>query len=158
MITRTCVECNEEFPKNEIKRINKKWICVFCWRKNRDNKRDHLLHTIGGVRRKEDIIKEAKEKRKRIFQRVKRAVLPAIKSIKRKKWAPLGISLTLIERQLLFRKYCSNGLSHQDADKKVKERVKFLKDLVQRLREKRKSEEEINKIFKEEFAKLCEKG
>lgn len=160
--TRVCIECEKEFTKNEIKRVNKKWICIFCKRKKRDKRRDEILHTVGGVRRKEDIMKEAKEKRKKrslwgkIFKS-KENVLPGIKSAKpKKRVSVLGMYLTREERYLLFKKYCSNGLSPQDASEKVKERAKFLTDLIQKLRAEKRSEESINKIFKEEFAKLCE--
>jgi len=161
---KTCIECHEEFTKKKIQRIKingkKQWMCVFCKRKRRDKKRDILLHTVGGVRRKEDIINEAKEKSKRIFsfQRVKRAIFPSIKSVRpKKRVSVLGMYLTREEKQILFKKYLSNGLNPEEADKKVKERVGFLLNLIQKLRAEKKSEGEINKRFKEEFAKLCEK-
>lgn len=165
MKPKTCIECREEFTKKKIQRIKingkKQWMCVFCKRKKRDKNRDILLHTIGGVRRREDVLREAKEKRKKgtlwgkIFQR---NVLPAIKSVRpKKRVSVLGMYLTREEKTILFKKYLSNGLNPEDADKKVKERVEFLANLIQKLRTEKKSEGEINKRFKEEFAKLCEK-
>lgn len=167
MKPKTCIECHKEFTKKKIQRIRldgkKQWVCVFCKRKRRDKKRDILLHTIGGVRRREDILREAKEKRKRIFsfQRIKRAVFPSvfpsIKSAKpKRRLSTFGMYLTKEEKQILFKKYCLNGLNPEEANKKVKQRVEFLSKLVQKLRAEKKSEKEINERFKEEFAKLCE--
>ena len=157
MKSKICVECHGEFTKKQIQRIKnngkKQWMCVFCKRKRRDKRRKKIFNTILRIRRSSEEVRA--EKRKRIIL----PVLPSIKSARpKKRVSVLGIYLTRVEKTILFKKYCSNGLNPQDADKKVKERVEFLRELIQKLRAEKKSEQEINKKFKEEFAKLCESG
>ena len=64
------------------------------------------------------------------------------------------IRLKIEERQLLFKKYISNGLTYDEADYKLKKTIKYLNDLVTTLKSKNKSELEINERFAKEFEKL----
>jgi len=64
------------------------------------------------------------------------------------------IHLKKEERQLLWRKYINNGLSYDEADFKVKSTIKYLNDLVDRLRKQNKPELDIQERFAREFEKL----
>ena len=60
------------------------------------------------------------------------------------------------ERQLLLRKYIRNGLSFEEAVKKVNKFHDYLKDLNRKLRLAGKSKEDIQEKFRQEFYKLYE--
>lgn len=70
-----------------------------------------------------------------------------------------SLALTSIEKTVLYRKYCSQGMDPVDAGKRVKVMSEKLRDLVLKLQKEGKlSKEDINMRFKEEFAKLCEQA
>jgi len=88
--------------------------------------------------------------------KVKIPILPKIKSIKpKKRVSSLGLYFTITEKQFLFRKYRHQGLSSIQAKMKIWKATQNLKNLLQKLRKQKKSQEEVNKRFKIEFAKLC---
>ena len=62
--------------------------------------------------------------------------------------------VSIFERQVLFRKYIHLGLSPEEADLKIKTFCLFLKDLKEKLKKKKMSEQDINSRFKKEFEKL----
>ncbi len=156
-----CGECKEKWEKKKIKRINKKWVCIYCYRKRRDKNRDHILHTVAGVRRRSDLEKGWRERskaRKEKEQKELGPMIPGAKQVKEriKKVPALGLYLTKVEKEVLVKKYVSNGMEYHKAYAKLKECMDFLYQLIQRLREKGKSEEEIDKKVKEEYANLME--
>lgn len=65
-----------------------------------------------------------------------------------------GLWLSRVEKNVLFQKYLSQGLSWKDAREKVSGCSEFLSTLVDKLRKKEVSDEEIGIKFKEEFAKM----
>lgn len=67
------------------------------------------------------------------------------------------LSLTGVEKEVLFRKYKSLGLNSWDASEKVEQFDKSMKELVRKLKKKNKSDEHIKMKFKGEFEKLCQK-
>ena len=66
----------------------------------------------------------------------------------------LHFALTSVEKNVLYKKYKSEGLSSIDADLKLKTICNHLRSLVKRLMKKELSDEEINQRFKEELEKL----
>ena len=62
------------------------------------------------------------------------------------------------EKKVLFKKYTEvDGLDFESADVKIKLVQTHLSNLMEELREKGMSEENMNIKFKEEFAKLVER-
>ena len=66
--------------------------------------------------------------------------------------------LTMIEKEILYKKYVSNGLTSDQARERLSKGIKYLSELVLKMKDKGVAEEDINKKFKEEFAKLVECG
>ena len=108
--------------------------------------------------------KMIREKRKRkqdakkinMKKRIFAPVIPGARKIQGKV-VSLGLYLTKIEKNFLYKKYEREGLVEEEARKRIKEICKKMGYLVASLRKKKVQEEEINKRFKEEFAKICEK-
>ena len=76
----------------------------------------------------------------------------------RKKYNPnLRRGLSFDEQKFLLRKHMNLGASFERAKEIINENKEFLSNFVKKMRKKKKSEEEIRKKFKEEFAKLLEK-
>jgi len=61
------------------------------------------------------------------------------------------------ERALLWKKYQKLGLSKDQANDRLDKFVNYLNNLVDKLKAKGKSKDEINIKFREEFEKLCMK-
>lgn len=70
----------------------------------------------------------------------------------------MNLSLTFIEKQVLFKKYVKSGMSYEQADEKIKAIVKHLRYLVEDLRERNKPEDYINERFRMEFEKICQEA
>lgn len=146
-----CNQCNIEYSRKDLKRINGNWLCKDCYKKRKEERREYLKREILGIRKREDLEKEWRERKK---QNPK----PIIRGAKEIKIScNLHNYLTKEEKQFLFRKYLNKGLPEEEADKKIREDARFLQNLVEEMKQKKKSEEEINRIFKEEFAKLISK-
>lgn len=73
---------------------------------------------------------------------------------KKKQRKKRGLQLTIEESQILFKKYFELGLDVKECDKKVREIKNHLKELTKQLRLEKKSEEEMNQIFYDEYQKL----
>jgi hypothetical protein len=63
--------------------------------------------------------------------------------------------LSKVEKDVLYRKWTLVGLCSEQANERLKKINDQLENLVLKLREKGKTKDQINKKFKEEFAKLC---
>lgn len=68
----------------------------------------------------------------------------------------MNYSLNKIEKEFLYKKYIKFGMSPPEAYKNVKKLIDHLKFFVEKLRLKKKSEEEIEIKFKQEFEKLAQ--
>lgn len=101
-----------------------------------------------------------KQKIKKIVKvLVKKSLAPIIPGTVKKEKRNLGFMyLKKEEKEILYHKYTKElNYSSKKAHEKIDEVVKRLQDLVQKLRNQKKPENEINRVFKEEFAKLVEK-
>ncbi len=153
---RKCGDCKETFPKSQITRINKMWRCIFCTRKKRKDHREHLKRNVLGIRKRSDILIEVRERREEKRKMSGNFSLPLEKVRMKKRTPGLGFYLTKLEWQVLNQKYTNQGWSYKEANQKVKGIREYLINFVQKLREEKKSEEELDIRFKEEFARLCE--
>ena len=155
-----CSECGKIKNRKKLRNINKSWICIPCQAEKRKEKRDYLLHEVLGVRRRSELEKEWRRNRaeKKKLMDLRNTLHPKIKGSREEmKKTPKSIYfyLTFTEKQVLFKKYIGLGLPEELADKRVKDIVKSLHELVEKLREKRLEEKEIGIRFREEFAKIC---
>lgn len=176
MQKKKCTNCEKEFNSKELKKINKNFLCKDCYRINREKFRkkciqeDNCEEEIKELKLKEN--KEWVEKnrvkiRERARLRYKRLNPSAVtyrkgteKVLKvngsKEKKESIALALTKEDKQLLFKKYIKQGLSYEECIKKIDEINESLKDLGRRLRANLKiKQEDKDKIFKEEFAKIC---
>lgn len=146
-----CSKCPTKVSKLKyLKKLKDGYFCKNCIKEKRQKHREYLKRDILGIRKRTKLVKEWAEKRKN------QIIKPKIKPIKQPKVkiSVLGIYLTREERQVLYKKYIGLGLSPTEASSKVNNVSNKMKELVEKLRNKKKSEQEISKRFKEEFAKL----
>ena len=142
-----CNGCKKMIPIRKIKKVNGGFLCIKCRQKNRKEHREFLNRKIIGVRKRRSKEEIEKENQKQIIK-IKN-INPTVKMI--------NLCLSKYERQFLYRKHIKEGDSVDEASRKVTNCNSKLKELVKKLRIKGISEEEINRMFKEEFARLCEK-
>ena len=161
MNKKNCGDCGILFRIRCLQKNKGKLICKGCKRKKEKKK---------GFVSMNDIKKEEQKKRKGmssmglriekyLTKKEVKEIEPKIPGSKvRKKYnVNLRRGLSLDEQRFLLRKHMGLGLSFENAKQKIKEDKEFLSNFVKKMREKKKSDEEINRKFKEEFAKLCEK-
>lgn len=149
-----CGTCHKRKPQRDIKKINKEIVCKLCLRERRQKHREFLKRDVCGIRKRSDLIKEWKEKRKH-----RERLPPKIKGqrkIGRGTRNPyLGIYLTNLEKYIIYKKYAHLG------SEVARERLNKIKDhfnqMIAKHKEDKKTDEEISKHFKEEFAKLIMK-
>lgn len=151
---RNCSDCGKQGKKKQMKRIKEGWYCLECSIKLRKNHREYLKREVLGIRTREEILKEWKAKRER-SEKLRSIVTPKIKGQKeKKKVRQIYFSITSVEKQFLYKKYSLMGWDGLAIKNKIETDSAYLKELVSKLRNQSKSEEEINNKFKEEFAKL----
>lgn len=141
-----CSKCGLFKKARELIFIDKKPICRICIEEIRIDKRNGILKEV-----KTQIHKEKEEIRERLKEI---SIKPKIKPIRKNYSRGLHFYLTKIEKLFLFRKY-AKLFNEDEARKRVKGCVKYLEEFVVKLKEKRIEDEEINRRFKEEYAKLC---
>jgi len=156
-----CTECEKAVNGlGRIKRINGHWLCFQCYKERRLKRRKELhdqLKREGVIglnphEKHEICLKRLKEHPKELKVRgAKKRITGNGKRI-----STLGMYLTQVEKQVLFKKYIKQGYDNMEAKKKVENISREMSDLVKNLRSKNKSQKEINIVFKEEFAKLLE--
>jgi len=70
----------------------------------------------------------------------------------------MKLYLSPIECEVLYRKKIKLGMTPIEASKNIKELEDYLHNMVSRLRKKGKSDIEIEKKFKLEWEKICQKA
>ena len=145
-----CCKCDEGFDnRKDVKKLNCGYFCKKCEVKKRKEKRDYILHEVAGVirrdnsKKKEDYVPKncgAKEK-------VKKA----------RGYSKLGLYLTRDEKYFLYKKLSKQGFSKEEIRERIDKSVEKIKEIILNLKPKITNREDLNKKFKEEFAKLCEK-
>ncbi len=164
MIKYKCIQCNKKKERKELIRIKRQWVCKLCKKENHKNHREFLKRDILGIRKRADIIKEW-AKRRKLQKAIQKTMLkkeykvinfqPIIRGAKPSKLSKYHHHyLTRVEKEVLYKKYVHEGLTSGDANRKVKFLINQLFELVEKLKKKNLSDEEINIRFKESFAKL----
>lgn len=118
--------------KNTIK-LNNKRICKKCYREDKKGRRKLRGHFPAG--------KYADRNFPRMFLK---------KPVKREYY------LTFEEKQILFGQLIRLGLDGEGARKRINSLSNYEKEFFKDMREKARSEKELNKKFKTEFKKLLE--
>ncbi len=159
-----CDKCRAKVssPK-KLKKVNEGYLCSKCIKKNRDKHREFLRRDILGIRKREDIVKEWAEKRKEREKEQERLrkiygdAKPQIKSIKKggAKISSLSIYITKNEKLVLYKKLVHDGLSSDEANERIKLLSSEMENVRKELKNEVKTQEEFNRRFKEEFAKLA---
>ena len=138
-----CDICNKELKRKEAIKLNHHWRCQDCQRKKKKEHREFLKREICHINKR-----SPNGTRKEYHY-------PKLKSSKRKSLPRSKFNyLTMIEKQILFKKYIKRGLDKESIKEKIKRDTKYLSDFIKELREKQIEEENISSRFKEEFAKL----
>jgi hypothetical protein len=151
-----CGKCHKEKPKREMRRINNILICKDCYKEGKKEHREFLKRQVLGIRKRKDLLEEWKQKRKEreMYQ------FPKINNSNKKRLgkgsAYIFCYLTKVEKQFLYKKYTSEGLDPERVKEKIEANIIHLSDLVRKLMKQNKLKEEINRKFKEEFAKLIQ--
>ena len=157
MKKKNCDTCKNIFRINALQKYKKKLICKRC--KIREEKKKGFVSTrdIKLEEQKKRIVKtKINPKKIKTNEKETEPKIPGSK-VRKKFNRNFSMALSFDESRFLLRKHMNLGLEFEDAKKKVNEDKDFLKEFVKEMRDKNKSDEEINIRFKEEFAKLCEK-
>lgn len=143
MVKTICEGCKREVTTKSIIKFKGKKICGWCKRSN-----GNIIHT-GDIKKipKHLIPKERKES---VFK-------PSIKSLEpRRKISSLGLYLTKEEKGVLYGMYISRGLTPEESSERTNNVCKQMDIISGNLKTENKSAEELNRKFKEEFARLIE--
>ena len=160
-----CFKCGKKFRRRNLKKLNSGWFCIHCYSEKKKEHREYLKRNVLGLTKeqeerelkdeKNNYRKKERRKIRELKPKKQRVSPPKIKGSKnRVHKRNSSLFLTKLERQVLWKKYLLMGFSPELADEKIKRDMKFLSDLIEKLRKKKKSDEEISNRFKEEFAKL----
>ncbi len=151
-----CKDCGLFKKARELTILNKKKVCRSCLRERRASKFGKIKTKIDGeFKERIKLEKNAKNRAKRAELRKELPPKPKIKPIKKKFVRGIHMFLTKIERQIIFKKCLKMGMSEESALDRINNDVRYLQNLVEKLRSKGVKDVEINRRFKEEFAKLC---
>ena len=142
--------CGKEDKQKCMKRLNKEWFCSKCYAERRKKHRRFLKRDILHIKKRRT--REEIERDNKLFPQNP----PKMKGEKvRKISRGFHFYLTIEEKQVLFQKYHKLGLDSKEIKEKLKQDAEYLKNYMKKLKVKEKSKEELNRKFKEEFAKLC---
>jgi len=149
-----------------FKKIGRKtYKCEECIKKAHAERREFIKREVFGVRKKEDIMREAAERRRKrevlLSIVTPKPVGPVIPGGKEKKTFRIGsnklhVYLTMGERQMLFTKYLRLGVPVEVIREKVDELRKVLNLISQRIRDDNKdiTDVELDRKIREEFEKV----
>ena len=175
-----CADCGTLFRIRCLQKYKGKLICKGCKRKKEKKKGfvtplDIRKEEIELEKKVPKLIKVTIKKKlrkgmssmamnlKKYFPKevvkIKETKLPKIpgSKVKKKYNKNLRFGLSFDEKKFLLRKHMNHGLDFENARELVNQDKKYLKEFVKKMKEEKKSGEEMSRKFKEEFAKLLEK-
>jgi len=150
-----CDGCNELIRFKHLKKIRDKYYCKRCANFKR---LEHRKETIEKANIKKDL-KRLDKKIQRTYRTTKTIILE--KKIKKKsnnikKYNPLVLSMSLTDKQFLYKRKIDQGKTRQQADKEVRELQEHLIKLGKELRDNKKlTDLDKQNVFNKEFEKLC---
>lgn len=150
-----CDNCGKLRQQKKLKYYKGEYLCNICYRR-KITEMPHCSRTIP----KHLIPKKRVEKPKipkiikPIFiQRKRDNTLPAIKPIRKsKRVSTKGLYISRNEKTFLFKKY-QERLGNTKASQKVKDICLSMSNLVTKLKQEKKSKEQMQKIFVQELEK-----
>ncbi len=157
----TCDKCGDDVRRFKfLQKINGGRFCKKCVREKRKEHREFLKRDICHIPKRKDLEKEWAEKRKekeKLMKTLPNYESPGIKSIRRgrPKISSLGIYITRDEKNVLYKKLVGLGFDSKTANERIDNLCEKMRKVVEKLRETVKSEEDLNKRFREEFGKMC---
>ena len=150
-----CGTCHKKKTRRDVKIISKIVTCRPCLKERREKHREYLRREICEIPKRSDLVKEWAEKRKN-QERLNKQLPPKIRGQKKKGWGSInpyrGIYLSSVEKQIIYKKYAHLGLDF--ARERLHKITEHFNQMIAKAKEKGKTYDEINKTFKEEFAKL----
>lgn len=152
-----CSGCDKLFNRKSLYLKKGKLVCGWCRNKGRTMIYQRDVKKIPKV-----VIEGQKNYRKLKKVRPSKElpiipVIPGVKKPRSFRGSPYQhFYITKVERQVLYKKYVSNGLSEDQARTRLNGAIEHLKIFIEKMKKKGVEEKEINKKFKEEFAKLTE--
>ncbi len=152
-----CEKCGKDVRRfKNLKKIGGKYICNGCDKENRKNHREFLKRKVIGIRKRRSS-EEVKEEQKKL-NRIYKSIIPEIETkTKRQKINSLNLYLSKNERLVLYKQLLRNGLNSKQANKRIDNLSEEMSNHLKKLRCEVKSDEELNKRFKEKFAELIKK-
>ncbi len=175
MNLKKCNTCGKEDKQKSLKKINRELRCRTCDSKKRKEHREFLKREVCGIRKISDLKKEWAEKRK-LKEAISKRRKKELKEIKESKFdikgykavrvfgrksnkvANLSLYITRNEKDVLYRILVNKGYSPKEVNNHIKGiSVKMIEHSKKLNKEKRKKED-INIVFKEEFAKLIDRS
>lgn len=146
-----CEICGLKEKQKNLRRINGSWICKKCYSKKRKDRREFIKRNVAGIRRREEILKEARKKREQ-KQNIPHIKNSKDKSINKRRNPYKGIWLTKEEKKVIYFKY--KDKSSKFINKKYNEIKNQFENLINQWRKEKINEEEMDLRFKEHFAQL----
>ena len=154
-------ECGNPIRFKHAKKIKGKYYCGKCAIEIRKEHREETIRMSGigeELRELDNKIKNESSKKYRQTKKKEKIVLDREKkrpTSKKRGFKTSNMCMTLAEKQALFRKNIAEGMTYEEADKRVRETQEYLKEFSKTLKEKNMSEEDMNKKFKDKFSELC---
>jgi len=179
MTKKRCDKCGKEDKRKNLKRIKGGWLCEKCHKEKLEKKRENIKRNVLGITEEQEleekkIIQKNDKKKyngnykeyqrdyaKKKYWKNKKLEVPKIKGEKPVKEKTIdlmkGLYLRRDEKLFLYKKLIANGLTKLQARERINQNIKNLEQLKTKMIKQNKPEEEISKIFKEEFAKLIDR-
>lgn len=152
-VKRRCKSCNKLVNNRNLIPKEDNYYCKQCYKKKFQTQINLGFNDVNHPPK--DVV-YGKGRFYKPKPKVRAPKIPGAKKPKIKKFET-GLSLTVAERNFLYKKYVERGLSSYKAREKIKEITVKLNEIISNLREEAKlSEQQVVDRFKEEFAKLKE--
>lgn len=170
-----CDTCGKKDRQKNLKKINGEWRCISCNSKKRKEHREFLKREICGIRKRNNLRKEWIEKRK-LKESISKRHEREMKKIKGSKFSvenykklrvygrrpqktlSLSLYITRNEKDVLYRILTNKGYSSKEANDHIRLISIKMEELSKKLNKEKRKKEDINIVFKEEFAKLIDRS
>lgn len=147
MIEINCSKCKKEVRKKYMKRINGKYICKDCNKKNRERRREETINQSGIKKELKELDKKVKKEYSERYRNKRRKTIEEIPKIKGsnlyKKKEKSSSYILFEERQILFGMLVRRGMSGEEAKERIKNIREEQKKIRDSMKQKNKSEDEI---------------
>ncbi len=147
MPLKECSICGKEYERKNLKKIGSIFYCSSCYIKKRKEHREFLKRDILGIRKRNDLEKEWKEKRESQPLIIKGSKVKKVS-------AQFHPYLTKDEKKFLYKKYFTQGLNSITIKNKINKISNHIKSSICTWKQENIENKNINEKFKEEYLKL----